>query len=165
MERQLYLYALEGNWDKAKIICDDFPEGICTPLTANRDTALHVAASANKINFVQPLVERMTKEALEIPNSDGNTAFCVAAISGNSNLFETMIKKNKKLPLIRGQHGMLPVHLAALTGHSQVVQNLSSNNEDLLKQMPSDDIERLFFMTIECGMCGKTKTPRFFIMV
>ncbi|XP_027329359.1 ankyrin repeat-containing protein ITN1-like [Abrus precatorius] len=152
LKRQLYVYALHNMWQQAQPIFGTFPDMVRIPLTASGDTALHVAVSANSNTFVQGLVNLMTPEDLRIPNSDGNTAFCMAAISGNGEDFQIMIEKNENLPLIPGHDGLLPVHLAALTGHHKIVQFLSSQN--LLHKMASKDIEWLFFMTISSSMFG-----------
>ncbi|CAL0307482.1 unnamed protein product [Lupinus luteus] len=70
----------------------------------------------------------------------------------NAGLFQIMIQKNPKLPLIRGHGGMLPVHLAVLTAHHEIVQHLSISSQELLHKMENKDIGRLFFMTISSGM-------------
>ncbi|XP_061372553.1 ankyrin repeat-containing protein ITN1-like [Gastrolobium bilobum] len=152
LKRDLYAYAIGDIWYRAQCIYDTFPDMVCIPLTATGDTALHVAVSAKSTTFVQELVKHMTPEDLEIPNIDGNTAFCIAAISGIGDFFQIMIEKNKNLPVIPGHDGMLPVHLAALSGHRKIVENLSS--EKLLEKMASRDIVQLFFMTISGNMCG-----------
>ena len=166
LKRELYIYALKDNWDRAQSIFDKFTGMMRIRLTANGDTALHIAAEANSTTFVQGLVSpgHMSTKDLEIKNSDGNTAFCIAAISGNDDLFQTMVEKNKNLPLVSGHDGMLPVHLAALTGRHKIVQDLSSEN--LLEKMATNpkDIERLFFMTISSAMYGKNKHQSFLIL-
>ncbi|MFS7989477.1 putative ATPase, AAA-type, core, P-loop containing nucleoside triphosphate hydrolase [Helianthus anomalus] len=49
-------------------------------------------------------------------NSVGNTAFCLAAISGNVDLAEIMVKKNPALSLIYATENMMPLCLAAFHG-------------------------------------------------
>ena len=155
LKREIHICALKDIWDRAQSIYDNFPHMIPIKLTAYGDTALHVAVTANSATFVQGLVNLMTPEDMEITNSDGNTAFCRAAILGNTDLFKTMIAKNDNLPLIRGHDGKLPVHLAALSVRHKTVQDLSSEN--LLEKMAIEDTKQLFFMTISGGMYGKTK--------
>ncbi|KAF2310009.1 hypothetical protein GH714_006166 [Hevea brasiliensis] len=63
----------------------------------------------------------------------GNTAFCYAAISGNVKIAKIMKDKKNDLPRIRGRQNCLPIYLAALAGHEQMVRELyedyHSNNE------------------------------------
>lgn len=154
LKQELYAYALNNMWHRAQSIYDEYPEMVRIPLTANGDTALHVAVRAKSTTFVEKLVELMTPEDLEIPNADGNTAFCMGAVTGNGELFQIMMEKNINLSVIRGHDGMLPVHLAVLTGYHNIGQDLCS--EDLLQRMDFNDIEQLFFMTINSSMYGKT---------
>ncbi|XP_057419751.1 ankyrin repeat-containing protein ITN1-like [Lotus japonicus] len=124
------------------------------PLTDNEDTTLHVAVSRGNNDFVREFVnyEHVTRQDLEIPNANGNIAFCLAAITGKREFLEIMIQKNEDLPLIHGQNGMLPVHLALLSGFHEIVQHLSSYN--LLEKMNFKDIERLFFMALNSNIYG-----------
>ncbi|GKB13764.1 ankyrin repeat-containing protein [Tanacetum coccineum] len=74
----LYEASLNGDWETAKLILDKRPElvrfGICRQL----GTALHVAATAEEtkltLQFVQNLVNMMTREELELRNQFSNTA-------------------------------------------------------------------------------------------
>ncbi|KAF2310049.1 hypothetical protein GH714_006326 [Hevea brasiliensis] len=63
----------------------------------------------------------------------GNTAFCYAAISGNVKIAKIMKDMKNDLPRIRGRQNCLPIYLAALAGHEQMVRELyedyHSNNE------------------------------------
>lgn len=143
-------------WQLARSIFEEFPDLVRIPLTDSGDTALHVAVSAKSTLFVKKLVElaHMTPEDMEILNAEGNTAFCMAAIAGNSELLQIMIKKNEKLPVVSGHDGMLPVHMATLGCYHETVQDLSSDR--LLHYMDFKDIKRLFFMAISSYMYGKT---------
>nr|KYP35631.1 Ankyrin repeat-containing protein At3g12360 family [Cajanus cajan] len=136
-------------WAEAEPTFNHYPDMVCTPLTASGDTTLHVAVSAKSNSFVEGLMKHMTREKLRIPDSEGNTVFCTAAISGNADLF-TIMKQNQDLFVIPRLDGMLPVHLAALTGNHQIVQDLSS--QDLLSKMTPHDIQQLFFITIRSRM-------------
>ena len=157
LRKELYRYAVTDNWDQARSIFDEYPHMIRSQLTTFGDTALHIAATANSSRVVQGLVSLhlMTPEDLEIQNSNANTAFCLAAMLGNSGLFESMMGKNHNLPLIPGHNGMLPVHMAALFGYHNTVEALSTEN--LLERMAPKQIELLFFTTISSGIYGKSK--------
>ncbi|KAJ0017828.1 hypothetical protein Pint_12315 [Pistacia integerrima] len=60
------------------------------------DTALHIAAAAEQIDFLKKLVDNINKEDLATTNNAGNTAFCLAAVSGNVELAQVMMNKMKK---------------------------------------------------------------------
>ncbi|XP_057419045.1 uncharacterized protein LOC130713263 [Lotus japonicus] len=152
LKQELHEYALRNEWHKAKSIYEEFPEMVRIPLTSSGDTALHVAVSANSTDFMRELVnfEHVTQQDLELRNAHGHTALCLAAITWNRDVFQIMIQNNENLALIHAQYGMLAVHLAALTGYHEIVQDLSSDN--LLQKMDFKDIQRLFFMTINSSM-------------
>lgn len=156
IKQELYTYACFNAWRQAKSIYDKFPDIVRILLTAQGDTALHVAVNEESTTFVEELVKLMTPQDLEIQNRHGNTTFCMAVIARNDYFCQIMIEKNENLPLIRGtQDEMLPVHLAVLSDYRKMVNDLSSEN--LLQKMAFEDIERLFFMTIDNGrMYGKT---------
>lgn len=155
MEKKLYAYALQNMWNEASSIYDQYPGMIRIPLTVGGDTALHVAVTKRNTNFVKNLVtsEHMTPLDLEIRNADGNTAFGMAVITGNNDVLETMMEKNENLPVIPGQDGMLPVHLAALFGYHKIAQDLSSKM--LHQNLDFNHIQRLFFMAINSSLYGK----------
>lgn len=73
-----------------------------------------------KTRFVAKLVKLTNMEDLEIHKTDGNTAFCIAAISGNVKIAAILFGKNPRLLWIRGQKDMLPIHLAS-AGHLHMV--------------------------------------------
>ncbi|XP_057423780.1 uncharacterized protein LOC130717545 isoform X4 [Lotus japonicus] len=152
MEKKLYAYALQNMWNEASSIYDQYPGMIRIPLTVGGDTALHVAVTKRNTNFVKNLVtsEHMTPLDLEIRNADGNTAFGMAVITGNNDVLETMMEKNENLPVIPGQDGMLPVHLAALFGYHKIAQDLSSKM--LHQNLDFNHIQRLFFMAINSSL-------------
>ncbi|XP_057425929.1 uncharacterized protein LOC130719324 [Lotus japonicus] len=152
LKQELYTYTLQNMWDEAKSIYDKFPDMVRIPLTSSGDTALHVAVTANNTDFVKKFVnfEHVTPKDLEIPNAEGNTAFCIATVQGSAKFLQIMTKKNEKLPLIPRHDEMLPVHFATLSCYHKIVQDLSS--EDRLQKMDFKDIERLFFMAIKSNM-------------
>ncbi|PWA61993.1 outer envelope protein of 80 kDa [Artemisia annua] len=65
--------------------------------TENHKTAIHIAASAKNIKFVEALVGLMEKEDLELQNKSSNTALCLAAAAANTRMAKIMVDKNKSL--------------------------------------------------------------------
>jgi len=85
----------------------------------------------------------------------GNTALHIAAGAGNTSFVEELTKLTKpEDQLIPNFQGMLPVHLAALSGHGRIVKDLCSQQR-LLDKMAYKDIQKLFFITISNNMFGK----------
>ncbi|XP_061337466.1 uncharacterized protein LOC133284467 [Gastrolobium bilobum] len=141
--------ATSGDWVEASKYDKTHPNWVCTPLSAGGDTALHVAVSMEQSTFVSKLLERMSLLDLEIRNAYGNTAFCLAAISGNAKIATILFNKNPALVWIRGHKDMLPIQLASSAGHSHMVQLLFEKTpQDMRSNLPSQDIAMLFFFTI-----------------
>ncbi|KAJ9557458.1 hypothetical protein OSB04_012072 [Centaurea solstitialis] len=130
----LYEASIRGDWKAAKAIIDKYQdqELVRSSITENHETALHVAASARSTKrveeFVENLVEMMTEEDLELQNSSGNTALCLAAAAGNVKMVEIMVKKNRRLLTIPGSKKMMPLYMGALFGHHGMVKYLYDNS-------------------------------------
>ncbi|KAI8011485.1 Ankyrin repeat-containing protein ITN1 [Camellia lanceoleosa] len=129
----LYQAALKGDWKAANGVIEILPTVIRSSITKGWETALHIAAAAKRIHFVEELVGLMNPEDLELQNSNGNTALCFAAAAGTVRIAEVMINKNERLPMICGSQGMTPLYMAALLGHSVMVWYLyqKTKSEDL----------------------------------
>ncbi|KAI8011826.1 Ankyrin repeat-containing protein ITN1 [Camellia lanceoleosa] len=129
----LYQAALKGDWKAANGVIEILPTVIRSSITKGWETALHIAAAAKRIHFVEELVGLMNPEDLELQNSNGNTALCFAAAAGTVRIAEVMINKNECLPMICGSQGMTPLYMAALLGHSDMVWYLyqKTKSEDL----------------------------------
>ena len=120
----MYQAAIKGDWKVAKDVIDKYPGIVRVAITRKWETALHIAAAAKRTAFVKELVERMNEEDLALKNKDGNTAICFAAASGIVEIAMIMVEKNKNLPMIQGNKGMRPIHMAALFGHRNMVSYL-----------------------------------------
>ncbi|CAJ1961995.1 unnamed protein product [Sphenostylis stenocarpa] len=150
LKRQIYIAAASGNWSEASSYFKSHPHWWRIPLNARGITALHVAVRMRKTSFVEKLVNCMNMEDLEISMADGNTAFCLAAITGNVKIAEIMLRKNPRLPWIKGQKDMLPIQLSSSAGHIPMGEFLfQALKEDLHKTIPFQDIVKLFFLTID----------------
>nr|GEV86946.1 putative ankyrin repeat-containing domain, PGG domain protein [Tanacetum cinerariifolium] len=131
----LYEASIKADWRAAQEILDKKPELIRSSITENGETALHVAASAKRtkrvVEFVKNLVDKMTKEDLELQNKSSNTALCLAAAAGNLEMVEIMVKKNPALLIIPGSQQMMPLYMAALFGDHDVVKYLYDKSKQL----------------------------------
>ncbi|KAH9647948.1 hypothetical protein KPL70_025390 [Citrus sinensis] len=85
------------------------------------NTALHVAAQANCIDFVKELLKMMSTEDLAKKNKIGCTAFFYAAGSGMVEIVEEAMKGNKDIAMVPGGDGTLPIVRAAALGQRQTV--------------------------------------------
>ncbi|XP_031129941.1 uncharacterized protein LOC116031776 isoform X1 [Ipomoea triloba] len=112
--------ALKGDWQKAKEFISLHPDAITARISKGWETALHIAAGANRIHFVEELVNLMDPLDLELKNKYDNTALCFAAASGIKRIAEIMVTKNANLPVVRGSKGVTPLHMAALLGHREM---------------------------------------------
>ncbi|XP_021753733.1 ankyrin repeat-containing protein ITN1-like [Chenopodium quinoa] len=140
----LYQAAMEGDWEAADMIFKEDPRWITAPITKRNDTTLLIAAAAKHLEFVTKLVDLMIKggDLLESRNTLGNTAFCIAASSGNVEIAKVMVRKNQQLPDIKGSKNLTPLHMAILLGHKEMVKYLIEVTDDsLLKD--EDRIELL----------------------
>ncbi|KAL5775657.1 hypothetical protein ACOSP7_013214 [Xanthoceras sorbifolium] len=134
-ERHLKLYraAVKGDWVIAEGIIKNNVDDIRAKISQVGNTVLHIAAAASHTRFVQELVQKyITPEDLMMKNEERNTAFVLAAASGNMELVKFMMNMNKELSVIRCKEGRLPVQIAALFGHEKIVRHLYKSTENEL---------------------------------
>ncbi|CAL5410513.1 unnamed protein product [Camellia sinensis] len=146
----LYLAALKGDWEMAEDFLEFNPLALRARITRNSETALHIAAGARHTRFVEELVKLMKPEDLALQNKVGNTALCFAAASGIRQIAEVMVNKSKTLPSIRGSRGALPLYMAALLGHRDMVLYLYSVTEKEI--MTEEDCIGLLIATITANL-------------
>ena len=65
---------------------------------------------------------------VEIEDKRGNTALHTAARHGHASVTKTLVSNGANV-LKRGAGGMLPVHMACLSGYSDCVENLIPRGE------------------------------------
>ena len=123
-------------------------------ITKGWGTLLHVAAGANRVDFVQELVKLLDEYDLELQDVNGNTAFCFAAAVGNVRITSIMMDKNDFLPKIRGGRGVTPLHMAALQGRTEMAWFLYPLTINTFQYV---DWVILFFISIDSGLYGKYK--------
>ncbi|MED6198217.1 hypothetical protein PIB30_064046 [Stylosanthes scabra] len=99
--------------------------------------------------FVEKLLERMSMREMEILDADGNTAFCMAVISGNVKIATILLGKNPGLVWIRGHKDMLPIQLAFTARQPQMVKLLfEATRRDISIHLSYPDIVNLFFSAL-----------------
>ncbi|KAL4560361.1 hypothetical protein LXL04_032511 [Taraxacum kok-saghyz] len=128
--------SMKADWETANHIIGS-PEYILRySITENCETALHVAASAqksnnNSIEFVQNLVDRMSRADLQLQNKNGNTALCLAAAAGNVEIAKIMVTRNRDLPTIPNGEKMMPLYIAVLFGNVEMVHYLYEESQHM----------------------------------
>ena len=91
----------------------------------------------------------MSMQDLETCKAEGNTAFCLVAITGNVKIAEILLRKNHRLLWIRDQNHMLPIQLASSAGHIPMTEFLfRKTSEDPQDIIPFQDIVKLFFFAL-----------------
>lgn len=131
-QHQLHVYiplinaAMRGDWKAGKELLYHNSKAVYARVTVEMDTLLHIAACAAHREFVEELVKMMMPDELEMKNKDGNTALCLAAASGVTEIAKAMVDKNPQLPLIRGRNEARPLYIAAQLGKQDMVQYLLS---------------------------------------
>ncbi|XP_031257885.1 uncharacterized protein LOC116115895 isoform X2 [Pistacia vera] len=160
---KLYRAAFKGDWRVADYIYRAHPNEISARITKERDTALHISVSAEHIAFVKKLAKKMNLYDLAMKNADGNTAFFLAAATGNVELAQVIASSNLNLvvheihdgifrpdvlsysvEMIRNNDGKLPLHMAAYLGHRNMVRYLYRITTDVM----SDDDRTQLFVTL-----------------
>lgn len=159
----LYQAALKGDWKTAKSIFDIDPLAITKEITDAKDTALHIAAAAKRISFVEKLVQLCKPSDLEAKNENGNTVLAFAAASGVVRIAEVMVDKNPNLPNLHDANKPTPVLMAVAYKRKDMASFLFSktNFEALL---PYEQIE-LLIATISSDYYGWLPNPFFNIHI
>ncbi|XP_076953152.1 uncharacterized protein LOC143627142 [Bidens hawaiensis] len=137
----LYRALIKGEWEATDTILDNDERNLVRySITEKKDTPLHVAAARDRnIRFPSKLLDRLKTADLELQNADGNTAFCVAAISGNVDMVEEMFRRNNALQTICGNDNKLPLYLAAYHGKHDVVEFLYEKSNKMTGECWTND--------------------------
>ena len=144
--------ALNGNFKDVSHFFEDDPDLLKSAITKHWTTALHVAAGANNVQFVEDLVNKMEEEQLELQDCNGNTAFFFTAANGNKRMAEIMFNKNRSLPEIGGKDSMTPLHLAVMEGKSEMAWFLYPLT---LRIMEEEDFKEVFLLCVNNSIYGK----------
>lgn len=121
--------AIKGDWEAARSVIENNREVVQLEINEVSDTALHVAAAAKHVTFVEQLVEYMTCSQLAKKNRHGDTAFSFAAASGIVKTARAMYRKNRELPMVLGCGARTPLYVATLFGHREMTNYLYEKTE------------------------------------
>ncbi|KAH6757813.1 hypothetical protein C2S52_023278 [Perilla frutescens var. hirtella] len=134
---ELYQAALRGDWSKAQDFFQKKNLSIrlisTTIISADSETALHVAVLAGKANidFVNKLVRLTASDgggaaALALKDSYGDTALHNAGIVGNTEAAVVLVDQNPELLYILNKENQLPVLKAAIYCQKETLKYLIS---------------------------------------
>lgn len=146
----LYKAALKGDWELGKEFICKHPESKTARITKSWERALHIAAGAKHVKFVQELIKVLDPKDLSEPNKFGNTALCFAAASGIPKIAELMVEKNSFLPMVRGSKGVTPLYMAALLGYRDMTWYLFNVTDD--KCLTKEDYVSLLIVAIKSDL-------------
>ncbi|XP_022894975.1 uncharacterized protein LOC111409210 isoform X1 [Olea europaea var. sylvestris] len=136
----LYKAAIKGDWESASILFDSNPEAVTARITKNLETILHIAVGRSEaIHFVEKLVELMPDEALPLTSKFSENALHYAAKYGNTKAANILVTRDPGLSHIWNDTNLLPLHLAALFGHKEMVLFLLSVTKDNIQPNPFAD--------------------------
>lgn len=123
-------------------------------ITDKGETALHIAASANKEDFVKNLVKKLRNEDLEVENNAKNTALTYAAAIGNENIAMAMLERS---PSLVNQGKVKPLLMAASLGHSNMVKYLYKKTIEIDHNWDEKEQAELIITCVEGNLYGKHK--------
>ncbi|XVF00493.1 hypothetical protein REPUB_Repub04eG0005700 [Reevesia pubescens] len=149
----LYNASLSGDWETAKkLIYENYSDPrtiLCYCITKQYETALHVAAGARQVAFVEELLKLMEPIDLELQDRMGNTAFCLAAAAGAVPIAKMLMEKNSDLLSITSSANITPLYIAAAFGHPEMAWFIYRQVRDDVR-----NLEGIFFRCIDTGLFG-----------
>ncbi|KAK8607039.1 hypothetical protein V6N13_052790 [Hibiscus sabdariffa] len=120
----LYKAVDSGDLEATKKFLDQYPNALYSSLSTDGDTALHIAVLAGHVDIVEELVGRMSAQEIAVKQRLGSTALNFAAIGGVREIAELLVEKNRNLLKIPNDYDQIPLVVAALYGHRDLVQYL-----------------------------------------
>nr|XP_027091156.1 uncharacterized protein LOC113712071 isoform X2 [Coffea arabica]XP_027100940.1 uncharacterized protein LOC113720199 isoform X2 [Coffea arabica] len=114
---ELYRAAMKGKWKDAKAIFRRNENAKTTKISNLGMTALHVAASCGRSEFVVELVKTLSEQQLEDRDTLGCTALHHVALAADVGAAKAMVEKNSDLPNLGDPYRLTPLYYAAKWRH------------------------------------------------
>ncbi|KAJ8760470.1 hypothetical protein K2173_015137 [Erythroxylum novogranatense] len=140
-----YRAILDEKWEAMNAYYKEHADQVLFPITARRDTALHMAVFSNKKKPVKNLLDILNgfeihpeEDKLIIQNAFGMTPLHEAATCGNYKAVELLMEAYPKLLYVKNVYGETPLFRAAVFGHTKILDYLAKrpgqidNNKKLL---------------------------------
>ncbi|KAF2303662.1 hypothetical protein GH714_021027 [Hevea brasiliensis] len=127
-----YQAFLDGDWERLKRFFEQNTEAVVSPLTVNRDTALHIAIYSGSRSLVESIVQIARRisspeqSPLLIQNEYGNTVLHEAAATGDVTAAKLLLDCERTLLDIKNKLGETPLYRAAAFGKTEMVKFLAS---------------------------------------
>ncbi|XP_076908936.1 uncharacterized protein LOC143566033 [Bidens hawaiensis] len=113
LKKGLYEAAVVGCWWKAKSIVKVHENAATEAITENGNTILHLAVELGHNYFVEKLLEFLKDDKdIETQNDKGRTALHIAAMVGNAQAAQFLVKKRKALLEIKDHDRWSPLDSA-----------------------------------------------------
>ncbi|KAJ6893846.1 hypothetical protein NC652_027807, partial [Populus alba x Populus x berolinensis] len=127
-----YRAAMNGKWDGMIDYYQKHSEYLHSPLTASKETALHIAVCSKQEQPLKDLLEIMTKselpltetEFLKKKNKFGNTVLHEATIYGNNKAVKLLVERCPELLSDPNEFGETPLFTAAGFAETEIVEFL-----------------------------------------
>ncbi|CAN1345072.1 Ankyrin repeat-containing protein ITN1, partial [Linum perenne] len=146
---RLYRALDSGDWEASKRLLNLHTTAATASLSPDGDTPLHVAVLAGHVEIVEGLIAGiLPAEALLIKNRSGATALNYAAIGGVMRITECLVRRAPELVRVPNLNGHIPVVVAALYGHDEMVRYLyHATPKDELVSPSGDRINGAMLLT------------------
>nr|GEW10538.1 ankyrin repeat-containing domain, PGG domain protein [Tanacetum cinerariifolium] len=158
-KRYLYKTVLEGNTFAIDLLKRE-GNNPWDKLTNNGNTVLHVAVGSSTKNHAlfKKLLEKTPTEntLLDVVNSDGSTLLHVAAIGGNIEVVNMLVKRNPELLLAKDNEGHIPLAISVSNMHFNTSQCLFEhmNEKGYFAYFSGKSGEELVVLAISCQDFG-----------
>jgi ankyrin repeat protein len=127
-----YRAAMKGKWDLMIDYYQKHSEYLHSPLTASKETALHIAVCSKQEQPLKDLLEIMTTselpltetEFLKKKNKFGNTVLHEATIYGNNKAVKLLVERCPELLSVPNDFGETPLFTAAGFAETEIVKFL-----------------------------------------
>ncbi|XP_011001715.1 PREDICTED: uncharacterized protein LOC105108914 [Populus euphratica] len=127
-----YRAAMNGKWDGMIDYYQKHSENLHFPLTASKETALHIAVCSKQEQPLKDLLEIMTTselpltetEFLKKTNKFGNTVLHEATIYGNNKAVKLLVERCPELLSVPNKFGETPLFTAAGFAETEIVEFL-----------------------------------------
>ncbi|KAJ0805681.1 putative ankyrin repeat-containing domain, PGG domain, ankyrin repeat-containing domain superfamily [Helianthus annuus] len=122
---------INGVWFDTAILLDKDKDLATEPISDDGSTILHFTVAIGRNDFVKRLFRYINDEqVLKQRDSDGSTTLHIAAIVGNKQAADLLVKKNKKLLRIEDHKGELPLKKAYENMHLDTIEYLVKAIDD-----------------------------------
>eukprot|EP00258_Populus_trichocarpa_P051458 XP_024467477.1 uncharacterized protein LOC7485389 isoform X1 [Populus trichocarpa] len=130
--KEPYRAAMKGKWDRMINYYKKHSEYLLSPLTASKETALHIAVCSKQEQPLKDLLEIMKENELPLPETEflkktnkfDNTVLHEATIYGNNKAVKLLVERCPELLSVPNKFGETPLFTAAGFAETEIVKFL-----------------------------------------